>query len=515
LHRWQIAGIPNNRTAMNMLSIRLYRMSMTMACLSALLAIVLQPTVGAAVQTVRGDGPLPFSFHTSDQDTTRIVKENSVFPPLNDPRSPLLRDCAYCGAESREWYYDPTALNHMAAICGMDYLLIRFDREYPADGVCGQASYFFSCRGDSLNFDSALVNLAVNRTTTTIRYVNAQPAGSGGFPLHVSTVPRAANPAASIAAAVKSAASFESRMKAGPGEKAGQSRFIFSIAGASFALSQGTMIQGQSAALKQGAAMAMTSPAFQLAYERSLPLACQEVPPGPIAAMSPARAGALCLDPPKDPAHLLAPIAFQHAAAKQLGDRRFSLAVQLEPGTINPVPGAISGKIVMHFSRKRVEPCISFSVASSPLSTPAPPTNAFVSYDSYRYTDGTLSLSGVPGAIACNRSVSFNTLFLTAKPLGRDSLRFLLCVNYRERMAGDSLGIMLPTAASFAGRLDGGRQGLSLAYTTKPVLGSDQSGLLCSYQLSCNRAMAIDWVDIFAYDTEGQCIGATTARCPS
>jgi hypothetical protein len=33
--------------------------------------------------------------------------------------------------------------------------------------------------------------------------------------------------------------------------------------------------------------------------------------------------------------------------------------------------------------------------------------------------------------------------------------------------------------------------------------------------LSCNRAMAIDWVDIFAYDTEGQCIGATTARCPS
>jgi hypothetical protein len=188
--------------------------------------------------------------------------------------------------------------------------------------------------------------------------------------------------------------------------------------------------------------------------------------------------------------------------------------MRLEPEASIMDQGMISGKIVIHFSRTRVEPAITFSVPGPP---PAPslPAGAFLSCDSVKLTNGILSVDGFPGTFPCASRVSFRTVFLSDASERQDSLRYLLCVKYRDRSQGDSLSLMLPSSSASQGDRTIVKPELRLSYDASPLAGRIQSGLVCNYRLACSRSDLVDVVDILVYARDGRCLGATTVRCPA
>jgi hypothetical protein len=186
--------------------------------------------------------------------------------------------------------------------------------------------------------------------------------------------------------------------------------------------------------------------------------------------------------------------------------------VRLEPDVSFADQGTVAGRIVIHFSRTRVEPFITFSVAGPPPS-PALPANAFLSCDSVKLTNGILSVDGFPGTFPCAPQVSFRTVFLS--DMKQDSLRYLLCVKYRDRLQGDSLSVMLPSLSASQGNRATVKPELHLSYSASPLHGSIQSGLVCNYRLFCSSNDRVDVVDILVYARDGRCLGATTVRCPA
>jgi hypothetical protein len=98
------------------------------------------------------------------------VRETVLMPELNKPRNPIFKDCAYCQKDRLEWYYDYDEFTKALALCGADYIRLRFDRSYTGDRFYNKVSYFFSLKNDILLFDSLSIDLEADavKSKTTI-----------------------------------------------------------------------------------------------------------------------------------------------------------------------------------------------------------------------------------------------------------------------------------------------------------------------------------------------------------
>jgi hypothetical protein len=609
-------------------------------------------------------------------DTGRFVVEQAIRPNLNPPRSTILRECAYCESEKREWYDDTTELGRMAVLCGADYLLIRFDRQYTIGATRARAAYFFSCRGSAAQLDSALVEAAEGTGTRRTAYFLTEQTGSIGLSLRTQSPQQDAQGKRLIALAAQAASSFRSVMAAQPQDTARRFSFVASLGGIAYLLSEGMIVSRPDTQAVFASGSADPLPSYRLAYDKHLPLACAECTPGQgpvivradigyddldrlvvevecrgqsglkrlgfsagrfsdttpvsgkvfsvkraldldtsqrelfitvtdaqgastsvrrsiyesqrrdgvvrrehqekerremawskqgpmnkalwtlahfgigpavmpglsfdafhglldrrmaadrrkdtlchppvndIAGFTMETAVDLCTKPSSPPAHVSSPILLTSASVTQRPDRRFSIVARLEPQALITNQGMVSGRIVIHFCRSRVEPAITFSLAPPPP-IPALPASAFLSCDSVQLTNGILSVDGFPGSFPCASQVSFRTVFLSDAASPQDSLRYLLCVKYRDRPQGDSLSMMLPSLSASQGTRATVKPELRLSYSTSPLSGSIQSGLVCNYRLLCSKNDQVDVVDILVFARNGRCLGATTVRCPA
>jgi hypothetical protein len=637
-------------------------------------SLMLQENVTAHETFMAADGHVP-SF-VQPPDTGRFAPEKATRPKLNPPRSTMLRECAYCDREKREWYDDTAELGRMAFVCGVDYLLIRFDREYSRGATNARAAYFFSCRGETALLDSAQIMVSEGAGTRQVTYMLTGEAG------HISLLSRTRSPKQIsqgrkfIELAAKAASSFRSVMAVEPGDASRRYSFVVSLQGAAYFLSDGMIVSRPDTGMASASAIADPLPSYRLAYAEHLPLSCTDCTPGEspvitradisyddlnrlnvevecrspaglkrlgffagpfsdttsindsvfsvkraldfdtsqrelvitvtdaqgasssvkrsifevqrrdgvvrrehdekerrekawsdrsplnkivwtlahfgvgpaampglsfdvfhglldrriaadlrkdtlghppvndIAGFTMATAVDLCTRPGPDPSHISSLITLRSASVTQWPDHRFSIVARLEPDVSISGQGTVAGRIVIHFSRSRVEPAITFSVPG-PLPLPTLPASAFLSCDSVKLTKGILFVDGFPGTIPCASQVSFRTVFLSDAPSQRDSLRYLLCVNYRNRLRGDSLSMVLPSSSSSQGIRATIKPELHLSYSTSPLSGLIQSGLMCNYRLSCSRNDQVDVVNILVFASDGRCLGATTVRCPA
>jgi len=637
-------------------------------------SLVLQVDVTAHESLVAADARAP--WFAPPADTGRFVAEKAIRPKLNPPRSTVLRECAYCEREKREWYDDTTELGRMAVLCGVDYLLIRFDREYTVGATHARAAYFFSCRGKAARLDSAHAEITEGPSARRISYLLTEETGHIGLSPGTRSTEQDALGRRIITLGAHAASSFRSTMAVEPDDAARRFSFVASMGGVAYLLSDGRIVSRPDTAAASVTLISDPLPSYRLAYDGHLPLACADcggkqgpvitradisyddlnrvivevessspaglkrldfsagrfsditvvndsvysvkraldldtsqreltitvtdaqgvsasvsrsifesqrrdgvvrreheekerqekawaqhsplnkvlwtlahfgigpvatpsisfdafhglldrriaadrrndslcrLPVNDIAGFTLATAADLCIRPGPEPSHVSSPITLASASVTQRPDHRFSIAVRLEPDASLTGQGMIAGRIVIHFSRTRVEPAITFSVAGPPPALTLP-ASAFLSCDSVKLTNGILSVDGFPGALPCASQVSFRTVFLSDMPLRQDSLRYLLCVKYRDRVQGDSLSMLLPSSSASQGDRSNVKPDLHLSYNASPLSGSIQSGLVCNYRLFCPRNDRVDVVDILVYAPDGRCLGATTVRCPA
>lgn len=645
--------------------------ALSTAALAVSLVLPPQANVTARESFMAADGHVP-SFVTPD--IRHVAPEKAIRPKLNPPRSTVLRECAYCDREKREWYDDTAKLGRMAFVCGVDYLLIRFDREYTVGAAHARAAYFFSCRGNAAQLDSAQIMVSEGGGTRQVKYLLTGEPQRIGLLTGTRSPERNSQGQRIIGLAAQAASSFRSVMAIEPGAAARRFSFVVSLQGIAYFLSDGMIVSRPDTT--SASAIADPLPSYRLAYAEHLPLACTDCTPGQgpvitradisyddlnrlnvevecrspaglrrlgffagpfsdttsvndsvfsvkraldldtsqrelvitvtdaygasssvkrsifesqrrdgvvrrehddrerrekawaqrgplnmvlwalahvgvgpaaapglsfdplqglldrriaadlhrdslshpavndIAGLTMATAVDLCTSPAAEPVHVSSPIALRSASVTQRPDHRFSIVARLEPDVSISGQGTVAGRIVIHFSRSRVEPAITFSVPGL-LPLPTLPASAFVSCDSVKLTKGVLFVDGFPGTFSCASQVSFRTVFLSDVPSQQDSLRYLLCVNYRDRLQGDSLSMMLPSSSTSQGTRATLKPQLHLSYTASPLSGRIQAGLVCNYWLSCSRNDQVDVVNILVFAGDGRCLGATTVRCPA
>jgi hypothetical protein len=610
---------------------------------------------------------------SDDSSPLKIIAETPLRPQLNPSRLSLLRECTFCSAEHREWLDDTIDVYHMAEVCGMDYLLLRFDRIYRDGDRSIKAAFFFSCRESGVLLDSVLIEVEDRDNSKRLKYINYDKPRLTGLGLPAFFGERSERNRSLIVNAAKMATTFRSAARIGK-----QEAIIASLDGIIYLVADGAVKVRRDGYFPMPSAITDAMPSFQLAYDATRPVSCEDCdeandpeiveatieydefnrvmveaeaksktglqcmefftdtfrystvlfgqtnyrtrrilqldtsqrflnivvidlngnrstvrrrifdkarkdgiarrrheakehrerawadhnignkvlwtlshlgvgpandsrisfdpvhglldramkvsaeheknhnpPVHDLSEITMTTVAKLCVNPPKIPFHIASPIRLPHATATRGADNRFSLAIRLEGSDRAGWPGALAGRIVIHFSRKRVEPAISFAPAQNPPELRLP-IQAFLSYDSTRMTNGIFAVDGIPGALRCAGEVSFRTIYLGNKAKLDDSLTYLLCVNYRFRKNGDSLNFKLPGNRHSWGMCSISGSPLQLKFDMQRMEGAlpADAGQLCEYRLTGRSGEIVDFVDIFVFNNSGKCLGATTVRCP-
>jgi hypothetical protein len=152
---------------------------LTVICLHAAQAVVAQPLpqthsdrpIIVAVDSVSVPPSIPPPPDRSPNSFSDDVPEKILTPPVNRPRDLIFKECAYCEKERLEWYYDFDEFKKALALCGADYIRLRFDREYAGDHFRNRATYYFSLKNEILLFDSLTIDLTAGEVhaKTTIK----------------------------------------------------------------------------------------------------------------------------------------------------------------------------------------------------------------------------------------------------------------------------------------------------------------------------------------------------------
>jgi hypothetical protein len=603
-----------------------------------------------------------------DSMPMKMITETPLRPQLNPARFPLLRECALCGAEHREWLDDTIDVFHMAEVCAMDYLLLRFDRWYYDGERSIKTAFFFSCRESGRQLDSVLLEIEGIDNSKRVKYINHDKPRLLGLGLPAVFRDRTERNRSLIAKAARSASTF--RSVAGIGK---QESVVASLDGTFYLIADGAVKIRRDGNLPLPSMTTDAMPSFQLAYDKTRPVSCEECneandpeiveatieydefnrvvvqaeaksedglqcmefltdtfrqatmlsgqktyrikkilhidtsqrflhltvidvkgnrstvrrpifdkaradgiarrrheekesqerawaehgignkvlwtlshigvgikktnissdpihglldramkvaalrekshhpPLHDLSEITMSTAANLCVNPPKIPFHIASPIRLPNATATRGKDNRFSLSITLEGSDRAGWPGALAGRIVIHLSRKRVEPAISIVSAQNPSGPPLP-LQAFLSCDNIMLTKGILTVDGIPGSVQCAKEVSFRTIFLGNKTKLDDSLTYLLCVNYRNRKNGDSLNLTLPGNRHAWGIRSLSGSPLQLKFDTRQMEGGLHAGQICEYRLTGRSGEVVDAVDIFVFNKSGKCLGATTVR---